>query len=50
MGGFDTAKWVGIGLLCLAAGGYLTDVSYLVVILLSTAGVIAVVYSRSVSS
>lgn len=49
MVGFDTAKWAGIGLLCLAAWSYMSDVTYLVVVLVATAGVIAVLYSQSVS-
>jgi hypothetical protein len=38
MGGFDLAKWAGIGLLCLAAWSFVSDVTYLVVVLVSLFG------------
>jgi hypothetical protein len=49
MVGFDSAKWVGIGFLCLAAWSFVSDVTYFAVVVLATAGVIAVLYSQSVS-
>jgi hypothetical protein len=46
----NTAKWVGIGLLCFAAIGFVTDVAYLIVALVATVGVVAVLYGQSTPS
>jgi hypothetical protein len=46
----NTAKWVGVGLVCLAVIGFLADVAYLTIAVVATIGVIAVLYGQSVPS